>query len=44
METYGGSFVKVLAVCFRHADTQNFRKLKTTFDNYWNQYKYMMNK
>ena len=39
MEKYGGSFVKVLALCFRHADPVNFKKLKTTFSEYWEQYK-----
>ena len=38
METYGGGFVKCLAECFRHADTTNFHKLKTTFSEYWNEY------
>ncbi len=41
MEKYGGSFVKSLAQCFRHADTANFRKLFTTFNDYWEIYKEM---
>lgn len=38
METYGGSFVKALAECFRKADRPNFCKLKSMFDEYWTQY------
>lgn len=38
METYGGSFVKALGACFRRADHNNFRKLKETFSEYWDQY------
>jgi hypothetical protein len=41
METYGGSFVKALAGCFRAADYENFTKLKTTFPEYWDEYKGM---
>lgn len=44
METYGGSFVKALAECFRRADHQNFIKLKTTFSEYWQQYTEMAKK
>jgi len=39
MEKFGGSFVKALAQCFRHADSCNFEKLKSTFSEYWEQYK-----
>lgn len=38
METFGGSFVQALAVCFRRADRYNFAKLKITFPDYWKQY------
>jgi hypothetical protein len=38
MEIYGGSFVKSLANCFRHADPINRQKLKETFKEYWKQY------
>ncbi len=38
MEKYGGSFVKALAECFHRADPINFRKLKDTFQEYWQQY------
>ena len=41
METYGGSFVKDLAECFRRADPQNFAKLAATFSEYWEQYEVM---
>ncbi len=41
MEKYGGSFVKSLAQCFRHADSDNFKKLVTTFSEYWENYKEM---
>lgn len=42
METYGGSFVKALAVCFQRADRNNFIKLKFTFSDYWSQYEKMV--
>lgn len=42
MEKYGGSFVKALAVCFRRADSINFRKLKIVFSNYWAEYEDMV--
>lgn len=38
MEQYGGSFVKSLAQCFRHADPVNFTKLRQTFSAYWDSY------
>ena len=38
MEKEGGSFVKGLANCFRHADRKNFEKLKETFSDYWEEY------
>ncbi len=39
METYGGSFVKALAVCFYRADHSNLIKLKNAFPEYWEEYK-----
>lgn len=44
METYGGSFVKALAKCLHHADVINYEKLRTTFPDYFNQYRLMANK
>ncbi len=44
METYGGSFVKALAECFRRADPINFGKLKNTFSEYWSRYETMAEK
>lgn len=44
MTQYGGSFVKSLAVCFSHADKQNYDKLKTCFSEYWNEYQLMVDK
>jgi hypothetical protein len=44
METYGGGFVKCLAECFRHADSTNFHKLKTTFSEYWAEYEHVAQK
>ena len=41
MERYGGSFVKSLATCLRLADHVNFKKLKETFPEFWNQYSHM---
>ena len=38
MGKYGGSFVKALAECFRMADPINFKKLKSTFIEYWKHY------
>lgn len=38
MEIYGGSFVKSLAKSFKHADPNNFNKLKHTFSEYWDEY------
>lgn len=39
MEKYGGSFVKSLANCLRHADRQNREKLIRAFPEYWDSYK-----
>ena len=44
MRTYGGSFVKALAECLSHADTNNFNTLKRTFPGYFNLYEDMSNK
>lgn len=41
METYGGSFVKALAECFRRADRYNFVILKNAFYAYWEEYEQM---
>ena len=41
MEKSGGSFVKALAECFRMADDNNFKKLQSTFSEYWEQYRKM---
>lgn len=38
METYGGSFVKALAVCLHRADPINYQKLRNTFSNYFEEY------
>lgn len=38
MTKFGGSFVQALAECFHRADRFNFRKLKDTFSNYWDEY------
>lgn len=38
MELYGGSFVKALAECCRHADPHNFRTLKKAFPAYFAEY------
>lgn len=42
MEAYGGSFVVALAQCFRRADPINFKKLKSTFSEYWEEYEKMI--
>jgi hypothetical protein len=44
METFGGSFVQALAVCFRRADSVNYQKLKSTFSEYWEGYKVLAEK
>lgn len=41
MAKYGGSFVKALAECFHRADPVNFKKLKSTFHEYWRHYEKM---
>jgi hypothetical protein len=38
MIRYGGSFVKRLGDAFLAADAVNFRKLRDTFPEYWEQY------
>lgn len=35
MEKRGGSFVKALANCARHADPGNLAIIKTAFEGYW---------
>ena len=44
MQTYGGSFVKQLALLCRLADVNNFQKLKNTFSNYWIEYESFVKK
>jgi hypothetical protein len=44
MQTYGGSFVKQLALLCCLADANNFQKLKTTFANYWTEYESFVKK
>ena len=41
MEKYGGSFVQALAECFHRADPHNIKRLKSTFEDYWNEYSKM---
>lgn len=41
MERWGGGFVKALAECFRRADVHNFRILRASFSEYWNDYSEM---
>mgnify|MGYP001586514457 CR=1 FL=1 len=43
MEESGGSFVKALAECFRRADRVNYSKLKSTFKEYFSEYRLMAN-
>ena len=38
MATYGGSFVKALAACFRAADEQNRAKLFVAFEDVFEEY------
>lgn len=38
MDTFGGDFVKKLAVAWRHADAENNRRLMTAFPEYYAQY------
>jgi hypothetical protein len=42
MSTYGGSFVKALAECLHRADHINYRKLKETFSEYFEEYEKMI--
>jgi len=39
MEKYGGSFVKQLSKMIQTADIYNIRKCKSTWSEYWNEYK-----
>lgn len=41
MIRYGGSFVICLGEALLHADEINQQKIKTTFAEYWQQYKEM---
>ena len=43
MEKYGGSFVQLLANCCYKADAINYEKLRTTFANYFLEYKEFTN-
>lgn len=36
---HGGSFVKSLGHAFAHADSDNFRKLREAFPEYWETYR-----
>lgn len=38
MNDYGGSFVKALGECVRHADDQNYTKLVQAFPDYFKKY------
>jgi len=38
MKERGGGFVNALSKCFYLADPENFKKLRTTFDEYWKKY------
>lgn len=38
MLKYGGSFVVALAQAAQQADTNNLRKIKETWPEYWQQY------
>lgn len=38
MEKYGGSFVKIIALAAKVADSDNFKRLKTAFPEYWEKY------
>jgi hypothetical protein len=37
----GGGFVKALAEAFRHADAENWARLRTAFPSYWQTYNAM---
>ena len=39
MKRYGGSFVKALANCYRHADPINREKIISTWPEYWANYR-----
>lgn len=41
METYGGSFVKALAMCLLMADHINYAKLELAFPQYFAEYRKM---
>lgn len=40
METYGGSFVRALAALCHRADPENLQRIKTTWPEYWADYKH----
>lgn len=44
MEQYGGSFVKALAQACWHADQNNLKIIKNSFQVYWEEYTKMINK
>jgi hypothetical protein len=44
MEKYGGSFVQNLAKMIQSADINNIRKCKSTWSDYWNEYKQVAEK
>jgi len=41
MQTYGGSFVKVLAQAAQLADSENLDRIKCAFPDYWEKYMIM---
>lgn len=42
MKKYGGSFVHALSTCFLFADSDNFKKLRHAFPEYWEEYREMV--
>jgi hypothetical protein len=38
MKSYGGGFVKALALAADHADANNLERLKQAFPEYWKNY------
>lgn len=41
MKRYGGSFVQALAEAWSRADSENVRRLKAAFPEYWKRYSEM---
>jgi predicted oxidoreductase (fatty acid repression mutant protein) len=39
MNKYGGSFVRSLGTCLSHADSDNTRRIKEAFPEYWETYR-----